>query len=100
MSANYLFHNLGGFRFEEIGQLSGAAASAEGGYKAGMGIACGDLDGDGRPDLAVTNYFGESTTFYQNLGRGHSSPTIPRDRHGCSDSPVAGLWSRFRRRQQ
>ena len=70
MSANYLFHNLGGFHFEETGQLSGAAASADGGYKAGMGIACGDLDGDGQPDLAVTNYFGESTTFYQNLGKG------------------------------
>jgi len=70
VSANYLFHNLGGFRFEETGQISGAAASADGGYKAGMGIACGDLDGDGEPDLAVTNFFGESTTFYRNLGHG------------------------------
>jgi tetratricopeptide (TPR) repeat protein len=70
MTANYLFRNLGGFRFEEVGQLSGAAASADGGFKAGMGIACGDLDGDGQPDLAVTNFFGESTTFYRNLGRG------------------------------
>jgi hypothetical protein len=35
-----------------------------------MGIAFGDLDGDGLSDLAVTNYFGESTTFYRNLGRG------------------------------
>ena len=35
-----------------------------------MGIACGDLDGDGRVDLAVTNFFGESTTFFHNLGGG------------------------------
>jgi hypothetical protein len=33
MSANYLFHNLGGFRFEETGQVAGAAASADGLYK-------------------------------------------------------------------
>jgi hypothetical protein len=35
-----------------------------------MGIACGDLDGDGKIDIAVTNYYGESTTFYRNLGAG------------------------------
>jgi tetratricopeptide (TPR) repeat protein len=70
MTANYLFRNRGEFQFEESGAIAGAAASADGGYKAGMGIACGDLDGDGRVDLAVTNYFGESTTFYRNLGGG------------------------------
>jgi hypothetical protein len=35
-----------------------------------MGVACGDLDGDGRIDLAVTNFLGESTSVYKNLGRG------------------------------
>jgi enediyne biosynthesis protein E4 len=76
-TANFLFRNLGGFRFEEVGHAAGVAANAAGGYQAGMGIACGDLDGDGLPDLAVTNYYGESTTFFHNLGKGmfadHSS---------------------------
>jgi hypothetical protein len=69
-TANYLFHNRGGFRFEEVGHQAGVAANAEGGYQAGMGIACGDLDGDGRLDLAVTNFFGESTSFFRSLGGG------------------------------
>jgi hypothetical protein len=70
MTANLLFRNRGGLRFEESAADSGVATNAEGGYLAGMGIACGDLDGDGRADLAVTNFYGESTTFYRNLGAG------------------------------
>jgi enediyne biosynthesis protein E4 len=68
MTANNLHHNLGGFRFADIGVESGVASNAGGGYQAGMGIACGDLNGDGRPDLVVTNFYGESATFYENLG--------------------------------
>ena len=54
------------------------ATSGSGGNLAGMGIACGDLDRDGRIDLVVTNFFGESSTFHKNLGAGqfadHSAP--------------------------
>ena len=70
MTANYQFRNLGGFRFEETAFTSGTATNGSGGAQAGMGVACGDLDGDGRPDLAVTNFYNESTTFFQNLGNG------------------------------
>ena len=35
-----------------------------------MGTAVGDLDGDGLPDLIVTNFYGESTTFFKNMGKG------------------------------
>ena len=69
-SANFLFHNLGGMRFEEVGHLAGVAGNASGVYQAGMGAAAGDLDGDGLIDLAVTNFYGESTSFFRNLGGG------------------------------
>src|SRR4029077_429229 len=72
-SANFLWRNRGGFRFTEAGLVSGLSAHPPGGYQAGMGVACGDLDGDGRIDLAVTNFLGESTSFYKNLGRGDFS---------------------------
>ena len=88
MTANYLFRNLGGWNFEDVAMTSGAASNAEGGYHAGMGIACGDLDGDGRADLAVTNFYGEGTTLYHNLGGG-----VFTDR---SRESGLGLASRYR----
>jgi enediyne biosynthesis protein E4 len=69
-TANYLFMNRGNMRFEEVGLSSGVACNANGAFQAGMGTAAGDLDGDGRIDLFVTNFYGESTTFYRNLGGG------------------------------
>jgi tetratricopeptide (TPR) repeat protein len=69
-TANYLLHNRGGFHFEERALDAGAAASGSGLFQAGMGVACGDLDGDGRVDLAVTNFYNESTSFFRNLGGG------------------------------
>ena len=72
-TANLLFRNLGDLRFEERALAAGVAANAEGGLLAGMGVAHGDLDGDGLPDLGVTNYYGECTTFYKNFGMGQFS---------------------------
>jgi enediyne biosynthesis protein E4 len=70
LSANRFFHNLGGFRFSERATEAGLATSGEGGYLAGMGVACGDLDGDGHLDLAVTNFLNQATTLYHNHGGG------------------------------
>lgn len=36
-----------------------------------MGVACVDVDGDGRIEPAVTNFYGEGTTLYHALGGGY-----------------------------
>jgi hypothetical protein len=67
-SANFLFHNLGGGRFEEIGLRSGTGYSEDGKEEAGMGTDTADFDGDGRPDVIVTNFQGETNSIYRNDG--------------------------------
>ena len=74
-TANLAFFNQGGLRFREAGLESGLAANAASGFLAGMGVAYGDADGDGRPDLAVTNFYDESTTLYRNMGHGFFADT-------------------------
>lgn len=70
---NQLYHNRrvaggGTIQFEEVGLLSGAALSGEGMAQAGMGIACGDLFGNGLLDLYVTNFMDDVNTLYRNEG--------------------------------
>lgn len=69
-TANLLFINKGGMKFEESAFTSGVAANAQGGFQAGMGVAAADVNGDGLVDLAVTNFYNESTSIFQNLGAG------------------------------
>ena len=38
--------------------------------RAGMGVDAEDVDGDGRPDLFVTNYWNEPNALFLNLGEG------------------------------
>lgn len=67
---NDLYRNDGQGRFEEIGLPSGAAVGADGNADGSMGVDVGDLDGDGLPDLWVTNFERESFALYKNIGDG------------------------------
>ena len=67
---NYLFRNRGDGGFEDISLLSGTAFGDRGKAEAGMGVALDDFDGDGRFDIVVTNYEGETHALYGNRGGG------------------------------
>jgi len=65
---NYLYLNDGAGHFTETGLWSGAALDAEGNAQGGMGLAAGDADGDGDPELLVTNFWKDASTLYDNQG--------------------------------
>lgn len=65
---NYLWENQGNGRFEDRGQDSGTSTNRHGAREAGMGVAVGDVDGNGQLDLFVTNFYNETNTLYRNEG--------------------------------
>lgn len=69
-TANLLWTNDGRGRFVDTGLVSGTALNRFGEPEAGMGVAAGDVDGDGRIDLFVTNYYAETNTLYRHEGGG------------------------------
>ncbi|MEM6673119.1 MAG: CRTAC1 family protein [Planctomycetota bacterium] len=89
---NLLWRNVEGRSFEELGVRSGAALSANGGPQAGMGVAVGDANGDGLPDLYVTNFSEDYFTLYENRGEGRFDDATPRSRMIAATRPYLG-WS-------
>ncbi len=65
-----LFKNNRDGTFSETGLLAGVAFDVNGRSQAGMGVDCGDYDGDGRLDIVKTNFSDETPTLYHNEGQG------------------------------
>jgi enediyne biosynthesis protein E4 len=65
---NFLFHNIGGKRFEEVALEMGVAYSQSASAISGMGADFRDVDNDGRPDIWHTAVENESFPMYRNLG--------------------------------
>ena len=75
LDPNRLYRNLGAgedgrIAFEDVSLLSGASLDRQGKAQAGMGVAAGDVDGDGLADVALTHFDVETNTLYRNLGHG------------------------------
>ena len=63
---NLFFRNTGKGTFVEEGLPAGVAVSGDGRPQAGMGVDAGDYNGDGLPDLVVTNFSHDYNTLYEN----------------------------------
>jgi len=80
---NALYRNLGGFRFEDV---TSRAAVGDAGY--GLGVAVADYDGDGAPDIYVSN-FGPNI-LYRNNGDGTFADLTQKARLGRGNRVGAG----------
>ncbi len=70
MNPHFLFLNRGDGTFDDVSEASGAAYDNNGQAQSGMGTDAEDVDGDGLPELIVTNFANEYDTLYMNFGRG------------------------------
>lgn len=80
---NALYRNVGNFRFVEVTDQSGLGDT---GF--GLGVAAGDFDNDGYPDLYLNNY--GANVFYHNNGDGTFSDVTEQTRTGNGSKVGAG----------
>jgi len=67
---NFLFHNLKGKAFEEVGVTAGVSYAADGETLSGMGSDFRDVNNDGRPDIWHTAVEREEFPLFINAGAG------------------------------
>jgi hypothetical protein len=88
---NYLLLARGAGRFAESALLAGVGYDASGDAEAGMGVEIGDVDGDGRLDVFVTNLDHETNTLYRNLGEGLFRDDTERAGLAAPSRPMVGF---------
>ena len=67
---NFLFHNKGNARFEEVAFEAGVALPEHGNLISNMGVDFRDINNDGWPDIAIVALANETFPLYQNTGKG------------------------------
>ncbi len=67
---NFLYRNNGNGTFLDVAYGAGVGYDSNGKPQAGMGVDCGDIDGNELPDIYVTNFSEELNALYRNDGKG------------------------------
>ena len=91
----YLFHNLGNGKFEEVGLPSGAALDGNGTSFAGMGVDFEDFNNDGWPDIVITDLANQRYALYVNLKDGTFDYVTPVTGLGAISLQHSGWGVRF-----
>ncbi len=68
-TSSALYRNNRDGTFSEIAIEAGVAYSADGKSQAGMGVSAADYDLDGNLDIVKTNFAGDTSSLYRNLGK-------------------------------
>ena len=89
---NFLFRNVEGHRFEEVGVQAGVAFTGDGIPVSSMGLDFRDLNGDGSPDATVTALAGETYPLFVNRGDGEFSDETYTSKIGLETATMSG-WS-------
>ncbi|MDT5121377.1 MAG: enediyne biosynthesis protein [Acidobacteriota bacterium] len=90
-----LYINKGNGTFEEVGYPSGVALNENGREQAGMGLAVGDYDNDGRVDFYITNFSDDSNILLHNDGGGNWTDVTFQAGHGETTIPFLGWGTSF-----
>ncbi|HEX6732284.1 MAG TPA: CRTAC1 family protein [Pyrinomonadaceae bacterium] len=90
-----LYINKGDGTFEETGYPSGVALNENGREQAGMGLAIGDYDHDGRVDFHITNFSDDSNVLYHNDGEGNFTDVTFQAGLGEVSIPFLGWGTSF-----
>jgi hypothetical protein len=90
-----LYINKGDGTFEESGYPSGIALNENGREQAGMGLAFGDYDNDGRVDFHITNFSDDSNVLYRNDGDANFTDVSFQAGMGEATIPFLGWGTSF-----
>jgi hypothetical protein len=87
---NFLFHNKGSGRFEEVAAEAGVALPDNGNVISSMGVDFRDLNNDGYPDISIVALQNETFPVYENTGKGGFTEITGKSGMTLLSTPMSG----------